>query len=260
MDRALMELAAFLRERQTLRSKFVGALAYPMILCVVGFGVVLFLMTYVMPNLLGVLEASGRPLPWATQVMKGIADGLIAHWFGVVLSVLGIAGAVFALLRYPPTRRWWDGIQLRLPLAGPLLTKALISQFAQTMSLLLRSGVQFLDAVRLVRSRTRHLVLADELSRMETAIQRGADIASTMGSSRVFPPLVVHIMNVGQATGELTEMLEELDTSYRSEVRLALGTFVTALEPLLIVGMSAVVGFIVFATMMPILEATRAIG
>jgi type II secretory pathway component PulF len=127
------------------------------------------------------------------------------------------------------------------------------------LSLLLKSGVPFVEAVELVRKNTHNLVLARELDVMERAVRAGSDIAPTLEQSKIFPPLVRHIINIGQKTGELTEMLGNLKEGYETEVRLAIGKFTAALEPLLIVLMSGVVGYVVFATMMPILEATRAI-
>jgi type II secretory pathway component PulF len=119
--------------------------------------------------------------------------------------------------------------------------------------------VPFVESLRLVRNNSHHLVLGSELEQMESAIQRGSDIAPTLKDSRIFPPLVVHIVNVGQKTGELTDMLMQLKQGYETEVRLAVSKFTATLEPMLIVIMSAVVGFVMFATMMPILEVTRAI-
>lgn len=258
MDRALEELSTFVRERQTIKAKLFTALAYPMLLAVIGAGVVVFLMSYVVPQLLTVLETSGRSLPAATALLKGISDALTEHWLVLlVIASLGVAG-VAALLRWPAGRAWWHRLQLRLPVLGPLLRKATISQFAQTLALLLRSGVPFLESLRVLRANGSNRVLDRELKRMEEAIRRGSDIAPTLEGSLIFPPLVAHIVHVGQKTGELTDMLVQLKEGYETEVRLAIGKVAAVLEPALIVAMSAVVGFIVFATMMPILEATRA--
>ena len=259
MDAALGELAEYVRERQVLRNRLFSALAYPAVLVVVATGVVLFLMTQVVPQLMLVLEASGRPLPAATRLLKGSSDVLVSQWPVLAAAGLVLVSGVAGLRRWRRGLRWCHQAQLRAPLFGVLVRKRLVAQFAQVMSLLLRSGVPFLEALRLVRVQSRHLVLASELGRMEEAVERGSDIAPTLAGSRVFPPLVMHVVNVGQKTGELTAMLGQLDEGYRTEVRLAVEKFSAALEPLLIVVMSVVIGFIVFATMTPILEATRAI-
>ena len=259
MDRSLAELAGYIRGRQALRTRLATALAYPVILAIVGTGVVLFLMTYVVPQLLTVLEGSGKSLPAATVVLKRISDLIIGHWLLLAMAVGCIAGGAVALNRWTPGRRRLQASQLRIPVIGMLIRKSIIAQFAQMMSILLRSGVSFLESIQLVHRTTGNLVLAEELERVETAVTRGSDVAPTLADSRIFPPLVVHIVNVGQNSGELTEMLTQLRDGYESEVQLAVGKAMAVIEPALIVVMSVVVGFVVFATMMPILEATRTI-
>jgi type II secretory pathway component PulF len=259
MDHALADMAEYLKERETLRGRIFNALAYPGILFVLGIGVVLFLMSYVVPQLLTVLDAAGRSLPLPTRMLKGMSDFLVGYWPVLVLFAVLLGAAFASLRRWRPGRRWLDAAQLRLPLLGPLLRKTLVAQFAQTMALLLHNGVPFLEALRLARESCRHVVLGEELDRMHQAVQRGSDIAPTLTDSQVFPPLVVHVVNVGQKAGELTEMLARLKEGYETEVRLAIARFAAVLEPALIVVMSVLVGFVVMATMLPILETTRAI-
>jgi type II secretory pathway component PulF len=257
LDQALDDLAAYMRERQALRGKFFNALAYPVILAVLGVGVVLFLMTYVVPQLLGILETSGKSLPFATRVLKGMSDFVVGHWLALLITATTAAMVAAAVGRSDRGRFAIQRAMLAVPALGSLVAKNEVAQFARMMSLLLRSGVTFLDALRIFRSECGNLVLATELQATETAVQRGSDIAPTLESSRVFPPLVVHVVNVGQQTGELTTMLTHLSDGYAAEVRLAVTKFTAVLEPLLMVVMSIVIGFVVFATMMPILEVTR---
>ena len=259
LDKSLTELAMFIREQQTAKSRLFSALAYPAILAILGTGVVLFLMTYVIPQLLTVLEASGGSLPRSTLFLKQTSDFLTTHWKALSGLVAATMLAAVSLPRWPAGLRCFHLVQLRAPVIGSLIQKSVVAQFSQAMSLLLRSGVPFVESIRLVRTSARNLVLRDELQRMEEAIERGSDIAPTLEGSRVFPPLVIHIVDVGQNSGELTDMLTQLKVGYETEVRLAVAKATAVLEPALIVIMSAVVGFVVFATMMPILEATRAI-
>lgn len=259
LDNSLRELSAYLRERQNLRAQFLTALAYPIVLAVLGTAVVIFLMSYVIPQLLTLLESSNRPLPAPTALLKGMSDFLTGNWVLLGLIALLLAAGFPMALRWPPGRRCWDTAIVRLPMLGPLIRKGLVAQFSQMLALLLRSGVPFVESVRLIRRDTRHTILADELDSMTKAVESGSDIAPTLDGSKVFPPLVVHLFSVGQATGELTEILQQLKEGYETEIRIAIARFTSALEPILIIIMSAVVGFVVFATMLPILEATRAI-
>ncbi len=123
--------------------------------------------------------------------------------------------------------------------------------------MLLRSGIPFVEAIETVMQSTRNRVLREELAAIRAAVEAGQDVAPTLEGSRVFPPLVRHLVAVGQETGELPAMLAQLESGYATEVRLAVGRFSAALEPLLIVILAGLIGFVVFATMMPILEATR---
>lgn len=175
------------------------------------------------------------------------------------LAVFGFVIVGSIVLRSDMGRRTWHRLQLRLPLLGPLIQKNTVAQFAQRMSLLLNTGVPFVDAVTTVKTLTRNLVLADELSTMAQSVESGRQIAATIQDSRIFPPVVAHLVAVGQDTGELPTMLAQLKDSYEAEVRLAITRFTSALEPLLIVVLATMVGFVVFACLMPILEATRGI-
>jgi type II secretory pathway component PulF len=259
LDESLAELGDYLRSRQSLRSQLVGALTYPLILVWVSVLVVLFLMSFVVPELMTVLAAAGRPLPASTMFLKSGSDLLITYWWAVLGGVVAIVAAAGALYRHEPSRRAAQQWQLRIPILGPLIQRSVVAQFAQQMSVMLKTGIPFVDAVRMVAGLTNHLILRDELNAVRSAVESGSDIAPTMSHSRVFPPVVVQLVAVGQDSGELTEMLAELKSRYETEVRLALTRFTTALEPMLIVLLAMAVGFVVYACLMPILEATRGI-
>jgi len=257
LDVALGQLAVYLKDQHTLRQRLTAALVYPAILLTLGIGVVLFLMSYVIPQLLVVLQSSGRPLPTSTAILKALSDALVAYWPWLLAALLAAACGISATLGTTAGRRAWHRLILRMPLVGPLTAKTLVARFAQQMAMLLASGVPFTEAVAVVRRGSRNLVLADELAGVAEAVQAGSDIAPTLSGSRIFPPLVARLVAVGQNTGELTEMLAQLKTGYETEVNLALTKFTAALEPLLIILMASGVGFVIFATLMPILEVTK---
>lgn len=260
LEEALSDLSEHLRAQETLRSQLTAALTYPLILVCVGTGVVLFLMSYVVPQLLTVLAASGRPLPVSTMFLKRLSDLLVSYWPMLLVAAVILSATWTLLLRRPEIKRPWERMQLALPVFGPLRRKTLVAQFAQQMNLLLRTGVPFVEAARCVQSQTKHLTLADELAAIARSVESGSDIAPTMTGSMIFPPVVGHLVAVGQDSGELPAMLAELKSRYETEVRLATTKFTAALEPLLIIILAVGVGFVVFACLMPILEATRGIG
>ncbi len=257
LETALRELSEYLKERHTLTSKLTTAAVYPLILLTVAAGVVLFLMSYVIPQLLTVLEATGQQLPWSTALLKSVSDTVTGHWPVIVLGTLGSVITCALAIRHAGVRRHWHGLLLRVPILGVLLRKTLIAQLTQQLSMMLASGIAFVDAVRIARQATRNVVLGEELQAMERAVEAGSDIAPTLAQSRVFPPLVSRLVAVGEDSGELVQVLGELREGYETEVRLAVTRFSAAIEPVLIIGLATVVGFIVFATLMPILQATR---
>ncbi|MCC7291871.1 MAG: type II secretion system F family protein [Phycisphaerales bacterium] len=259
LEEALADLAQHLESSEKLRGQVTGALTYPLILVVLATAVVIFLMSRVIPQLLTVLQASGKPLPASTQFLKAFSDTLTQHSVLLVVMVAAFAACGTLVYRSPKGRLLIHAWQLRLPVAGTLIGKTVVARFAQQMCLLLRTGIPFVDAVRTVRPMTSHRVLQKELEALERSVESGGAIASSVENSAVFPPVVVHLLAVGQDTGELPAMLAQLKDSYESEVKLALQKFTAALEPLLIILLAGVVGFIVFACLMPILEATRVI-
>lgn len=258
LDKSLAQLGSYLNEKSQLANRVGSALVYPLILLVLGSGVTVFLMVHVIPQLLVVLEASGKPLPAATALLKLLSDALIDWWPVLVLVLILIVIAIGAALRRPKSRRGLEASVLKVPVLGPLIGKTLVARFAQQMNMLLVTGIPFTQAIRTVRAGSRHLILGEELAAIERSVESGSDIAPTLANSRVFPPLVAHLVGVGQDAGQLTEMLTELRISYEGEVNLALTRFTAALEPLLIVIMSAVIGFVIFATVMPILQVSEA--
>jgi general secretion pathway protein F len=259
LDVSLRELGQYLEARHNLRSRLSASLIYPVILLCMATGIVVFLMRFVVPQILQVLIASGRALPASTRMLMHLSDLLVNHWLVVLGLFGGTVAAIVAVPRTPLGRRTWHRLQLRLPILGPLLRKAIVAEYAQMSAMLLRSNVPFTQAMKAILTTARHEVLKEELQRIITAVEAGSNIAVAMRPTRLFPPLVIHLMAVGQDTGELTEMLEQLRTSYDEEVRLAATKFNAALEPLLIILIAGTIGFIVFATIMPILEAARAI-
>ena len=257
LDEALTELSAFLLERQTLHARLTGALVYPCVLLGLGIGVVVFLMSTVIPQLLAVLIASGKPLPASTVLLKSFSDALLEYGWLMLGGGVLLGAGVGAFVRTERGRLLWHRMALRLPLLGPLLAKTSVAQFAQMTTMLLRSGVPFVDAIDTVARSVHNRVLRAELIAIKAAVEAGSDVAPTLEGSRIFPPLVQHLVAVGQDTGELAAMLGQLRTGYETEVRLAVSRFTAALEPLLIVILAVAIGFVVFATMMPILEASR---
>lgn len=257
---ALQQLAEYLLARRQTADKLTTALIYPAILCSVGLGVVLFLATQVLPQLLEVLASAGRSLPWPTRVLQAISAGLLQY--GIVLAgIVAIAVVVIgATWHAPHLQRLRERAVLRLPVYGGLVRTAWLARIAGLLALLLRVDVRFTTALALLRRSLPHRLYAEALERLEKALEAGVEIAAPLRGSRLIPPLVTQLLALGQASGELPAMLEQLRAHYERELSLATARFLALLEPMLILVLALLIGFVVFATLLPILEATKVVG
>ncbi len=251
------ELATYLERAQSTANRLATALIYPAILTLVGIGVAGFLMTYVVPQLIEVLVSAGRELPWPTRVLQVLTNVLTAWFWPILIVVGGILAGLGALYRTSTGRRGFERGLLRIPVVGDLVRKSGVARFSMMLAALLRADVRFTTAVSIVRKSLPPGLLAAELQRLETAVEEGAAIRKPLEGSVVIPPLVTHLLHVGQESGELSQMLDQVRGSYEDELRIATQRFLAVLEPTLIVILALVIGFIVFATVLPILESTR---
>jgi len=257
LDTALEQLAGFQEKAHRLRSRVTTALIYPAVVCTVGVVVTVFLMTYVVPQLLSTLTESGRPLPTPTYVVKGASDFLLGWWWAILAALAGLVLAMKAVSRTTRGRMALDRLWLRLPLVGDLVAKENTSRLAVVLAALLRSGLVFDEAIRVTRGTVRSEVFRRAMETWEQAVVAGRDVAGPLESSGVFDPMVVEMLAVGQQSGELETMLEQLSRGYDEQVATATQRLTSVLEPVLIVVLAVVVGFIAFATIMPILEVSN---
>ncbi len=258
LDTALKRLAEFKEKSHRLRSRVSTAMVYPAFVMVIGLAVTIFLMTYVVPNLLKTLKQAGRDLPAITWFISSISDALLEWWWLILLCAAALAMAFRAILRTELGHLLADKLWLRLPLVGDMVRKENTSRLAVVIAALLRSGLQFVQAVEIARNTIRNRVFRRALQTYQDAVTAGKDIAGPLKQSGVFSPMVVQMLSVGQQTGNLEEMLEQLAEGYDQEVAIATARFTAILEPLLIVCLAVMVGFIAFATILPILEISNA--
>ena len=258
LDTALERVAEFKERSLAFRNKLATVLLYPAIVLVMAVGVSVLLMTVVVPNLLAALVESGRPLPLPTRVVKFASDALVAHWPVMIVTVVLIIVGVRLALRVPRVKFAWHRAQLRIPVAGELLRKQAVVRLSVVLSTLLRGGVVFVRALEIARQATPNLVLQDALKHCEDAVAAGRDIGPALEETRAFPPVVVQVVSVGQHAGRLEEMLDRLAADYDRQVATASQRLTALLEPALILVLVVIVGFIVLATILPMLEAANA--
>ncbi len=255
LDTAMERLVAFRRRSAGLKNRVVSAMIYPCIVLCVALAVSVFLMTYVVPGLLTVLLETGKELPLATRMVKHVSDALIHGWWLILLAVGALAAALGFILRSEKGGHAVDRGLLRLPLLGELIRKQAIARMSMVMATLLKSDVPFVKAVRIAQRTVGNRVLRGALEACEQAVYAGHDIAAALEKTDAFPPLVVQVFAVGQASGRLEQMLENLAQDYDTQVEVASDRLTALLEPMMMIFLAITVGFIAFATILPILEA-----
>ena len=260
LELILVRLADYNEKSLALRNRVKSALVYPVAMGVMGTLVVIFLMWKIVPNIITIFVEIEQSLPAPTRALIAISDFMGSYWWtvllgGVVLYVLKrrIAGTIRG-------RKILDTMKLRAPLFGPMIKKMAVSRFTRTLATLTASGIPILRALEIVRNVVNNAVLADAVDKAKEAVRHGDSIADPLRRSGVFPPIVIHMVAIGEASGKLEEMLTSVAESYDSEVETAVAGLTALIEPVMIIVMGLVVGFIVLSIMLPIFQMNMAIG
>jgi type II secretion system protein F len=259
LDTVLDRLADFLEKEADLRSRIRNAMAYPIIMICVATAVVFILTVYVVPTFVHMFEDQHIQLPRVTRILIGLSDAVRGYWY---LLIAGVCLAVYGFRQFvaqPDGRLMMDTFKLKVPVLGDMIRKQEISKFARTLGTLLGNGVSILKALDVVSQVITNKILADEVAGLKSDISEGARLSTRMKQSRIFPPVAVNMVAVGEETGELDRTLLRIAESYEVETDRAIKTLVTLIEPLLIVTMALVVGFIVMAMILPIFQLSSVV-
>ncbi len=256
LDEVLERLANFMEKDFSLKKKVKSALTYPLVILVMALGIVFFLVTYILPTFVSLFEGMNLTLPLPTKILMIITKGAKNPW--IVFPTLGlvILGG-FALNRYIQTpfgRKQYDLLRLNIPVFGLLNKKVSISRFCRTLGTLLSSGVPIMQALEIVGKASGNEIIALTVSKIRESIREGESIASPLGASGMFPPMVTQMVAVGEETGNLDAMLSKISDFYDTEVEYMLASLTSMLEPIMIVGMGGIVGFIVISVFLPLYQ------
>jgi len=254
LDQVLARLAEYLEAQLALRSKVTGALTYPIIMMVIGSLVMALLLIVVVPTIASVFEDLGKTLPWNTRLLIVVSTIAGGYWWLVIPT---------AILSWVVMRRWSrskrgrsliDRVKLRLWLLGPLIRFVAVARFARTLATMLLSGVPMLTALEISKRVLGNTLLEKVVEEARDAIREGESISAPLKRSGQFPSMMVHMVAVGERSGQLETMLENVAGAYEREVDGKVARLTTVLSPLIIVTMAVVVGFIVFSILMPMLD------
>ena len=257
LDETADRLATFIEKDLDLRRKVKTAMTYPILVMVFALGIVLVLTTYILPKFMAVftdlgLEEDKFPLP--TLMMMKFSDFVIHKWWAVILIVVALVIAFNRLRATKTGKRYLDMITLKLPVFGSLSHKVAIARFSRTLATLLGSGVPILQAMETTAGTISNDLISDAVLAARASIREGDTIGDPLAASRQFPPMVVQMIAIGEETGQLDTMLEKVADFYESEVDASLQSLAAALEPIMIVMLGFVVGFIVISMFLPIIE------
>ncbi len=260
LDEILERLADYTENRQVTRQKVRGALVYPIILTVFSILIVSFLLAFVVPKVVDVYASSGQILPLMTRVLISSSDFVVAWW---PLLLLGILGAFFGLRAYlsqPGPKRSFHLLQLRLPLIGKLVQGLNTARLTRTLSILAASGVPVLDSFRIAGEVVNNIPMKEAVEAAAARVREGAAIGRSLAVSKLFPPMTLHLISSGEASGELEVMLERAAINQEREMDSIIGALLNTLQPLLTILMGVVVLFIVMAMLMPLFQFNQLIG
>ncbi len=259
LDVVLERLADFGEKQRALQGKLKAALVYPIFMAFIGTGILFFLITYIVPNITRVFTDMERALPVPTRILIATSEALREYWW----LGAGAALLLFFLVRFflaQEKGRWiMDRIKLSLPVIGPLTRKIVLTRFASTLGSLLNSGVPMITSLQIVGSIVNNRLIQEVIEEAMEEIQKGKSMSSSLKASVWFPPIFIQMIGVGEQSGELEPMLEKIATTYEREVETAILGMTSLIEPVMIAGMGAAVGFVVLSILLPIFEMNQMI-
>jgi general secretion pathway protein F len=256
LDVVLTRLADFMEKVQDTKSKVTNAMIYPSILISFGGGAILFLMIFVVPKFSSIFEDKGNAIPFITMVLLKLSTFLVQNWWVIAIVSVLILLAFIAYAKSPIGKHHWDKIVLKLPIFGDLVRKIEMSRFSRTMSTLLNSGVPVLQALSVVKSVINNRVIATAMEPLQEGLKSGQGISRSLQKTDVFPPLAVHMIVVGEETGELESMLIKVADTYDKEVDNAIRRALALMGPFLLFSVGGTVIFIVFSIFLGMFSVT----
>jgi type IV pilus assembly protein PilC len=261
LDTILQRLAAYMEKFAKIKRQIKSAMIYPSVILFVAVSVVALLLVIVVPMLAAMFKEAGQALPLPTRIVMAGSD-FLKGWGGLI-SLLSIIGSIVALIQWRKTEtglRITDGIALKLPAAGMLITKVSVAKFTRTLGTLLTSGVPILEGLIIVARTAGNKVVEEAILMTRQSVSEGKTLAEPLSKAKVFPAMVNQMIAVGEATGALDNMLNKIADFYDDEVDSAVAALTSLLEPMLMVFLGTTVGFIIVAMYMPIFQMGSIVG
>ena len=263
LEVVLKRLSEFMEKAQKIKGKVVAAMFYPIAVMVVAVAIMTVLMVVVVPKFKTIFEGAlgnGQSLPEFTQFVLNISDAIANHFFLTAGALIVFIIGLNLFVRTKPGRKLFDRFKLNMPVLGPVISKVAISRFTRTLGTLVSSGVPILQALTIVKETSGNVIVGDAVAAVHESVKEGETITAPLEASNVFPPMVISMVDVGEQTGALPEMLMKIADNYDEEVDNAVSAMTSLLEPIMIVFLAVIVGSIVIALFLPLIKLMDTVG
>lgn len=253
----LMRLADLKEAQMRLRSKVISGMTYPALMLIVATVLMLLIFTFVIPKLGKIFESMNKPMPATTKFLMAVSDIIVSWWPLIVLAAVIAAWLFKRWIASEKGKPKWDAFKLRVPVFGPLVRMIAVTRFASTMSTLLGSGVPILTCMSIAKNLVGNVPIERAVAEARENITEGQSIADPLRKSGEFPPMIIHMIAIGEKTGELPAMLRNASETYEEQINTKIDGLTSLLEPMMIIGMGGAVGFIVLSVMLPLMEISN---
>ncbi|MBU3177508.1 type II secretion system F family protein [Clostridium estertheticum] len=259
LDIIMNRMASHFEKENKINNQLKTAMVYPMVLGGLSVVIVIFLLTFIMPTFTGMFTSSGAALPAPTRIIMEISQFIQTKWY-ILIAVIG--AAVYGMKSYaktPQGRLSIDGLKLKLPIIKDITEKAIVSRFTRTLSTVIASGVPLVQALEVVQKVVGNKVAENALEKIKEKVLRGVSLAEALGAEAIFPEMLHSMIKIGEESGSLDDILDKTANFYDEELETSLKKMTTMIEPLMIIVMGVIIGFIVIAMMLPIFDMTKTV-
>jgi general secretion pathway protein F len=254
LEIVLLRLADFTEQQVKLKNKIKGAMTYPVIMAIFGFTMMNVIFIFVIPKIAKIFISMKKELPFITQVCIWISNFLVGYWWAVIIGMIAVVYGTLKYINTPKGESQWHALQLRLPILGILVKMINVSRFCSTLGTLMNSGVPILTALNIVKNLIPNVHMKDAVEKARQSVSEGASLAQPLIQSGFFPPLVTHMIKLGERSGELEPMLKIISENYEDQVQSRISGLTSVLEPIMMICLGTAIGFIVFAVVIPMMN------
>lgn len=259
LDLVLDRLAGIIESRHMLTTRLQTAMAYPILMSIIGTLILFLLMTYIVPNITSIFTDMNQTLPWPTRILIGASNFFRSFWWLIIAAIASIPWIIHTIRKKPDGRKALDRLTMKIPLFGSLIQKIGAARFARTLGSLLANGVPILTSLEIVETVVNNVLFTEAVKKAAKEVEQGRSLGESLSEADILPHIAIQMINVGEQSGNLESMLERAADIFENEVESTVATITSLMEPIMILAMGIVVGFIVVAICLPIFEMNQLI-